>query len=160
MPSNASLAAEKAAAIAARLSTLGAQQSKPADLPPAESTSVDPSLSFAERMMAKWGHKEGQGLGVDGAGIVNALSMEQVKAKGKGKGPPAQANQGRGKIVNDNEDRLARENWLRFGDPSKVVVMTNMVGPEDMDDDLEGEIGQYYFYWQFLSHSQKFVHRW
>ncbi|KAJ3781969.1 hypothetical protein GGU10DRAFT_365065 [Lentinula aff. detonsa] len=131
--------ARMAAAIAAKLGAIRPSESVPPPAVEEQQKRPDPH-GFAARLMAKWGHKEGQGLGADGSGIVNALTVEQIKAgKGSGSGRGGMTN--RGKIINNNEDVKAREK-ARFGEPSPIVLLTNMVGPEDVDDDdLRGEIG-------------------
>ncbi|KAI0081385.1 hypothetical protein K474DRAFT_1613500 [Panus rudis PR-1116 ss-1] len=154
---------EAAAAIAAKLKALAPPPgSSGGDTPKSGSNTPpvqdDPSSSsgkkpdphgFAARLMAKWGHKEGQGLGADGSGIVHALTVEQIKAEkakknagGAGKGAAKGIGSKMGKIVNMNEDAKAREDRERFGEPSRIVVLLNAVGPDDADDDdLRGDIG-------------------
>ncbi|KAF8515872.1 hypothetical protein JB92DRAFT_2912946 [Gautieria morchelliformis] len=141
---------DAAAAIAARLAAIAPATdatSAPTAEPSTGSEREPDPHGFAARLMAKWGHKEGQGLGANSSGIVEPLTVEKAAAQGKanakssGKGPGGVA--GRGKIINANEDEKTREDRLRFGNPSKVVVLTNMVGSEDVDDDeLREEIGE------------------
>jgi len=138
------------AAIAARFSALAppaesGDSSQPAPAP--EESAHEPAKrsdphGFAARLMAKWGHKEGQGLGADGSGMLHALSVEQVKGgkgtdgKGKVKGS------GRGRIIDASADARAKAEAERFGEPSRVIVLTNMVGLEDVNDpDLPADVG-------------------
>lgn len=137
-----------AAAIAAKFSALappaeGGDSSEPA----LEESGYEPPgradpHGFAARLMAKWGHKEGQGLGADGSGMLHALSVEQAKGgkgtdgKGKVKGS------GRGRIIDAGADARAKAEAERFGEPSRVIVLTNMVGLEDVNDpDLLADVG-------------------
>ena len=92
--------------------------------------------------MAKWGHKEGQGLGTDGSGMIHALSVEQVKGvkgtDGKGKA----MGSGRGRIIDAGAEARAKAEAERFGEPSRVIVLTNMVGLDDLNDpDLSADVG-------------------
>ncbi|CAE6462778.1 unnamed protein product [Rhizoctonia solani] len=147
---------DAAAAIAARLGKLaGATPNQPPAQAPAlvpaqqESDENPDPRGFAERMMAKWGHKSGQGLGVNATGMVHALTVEQSnrpkgnKAGGSAGGFGAKEGNRMGKIINANEDVRQKEELERFGEPSKIVVLCNMVGLEDIgDDELPGEVAQ------------------
>ncbi|WVR07130.1 hypothetical protein IAU60_004171 [Kwoniella sp. DSM 27419] len=123
----------------------------------------DSSGTFAEKMMRRWGHKEGEGLGVRGTGIVHALSAEHVVAPPKpgeqlskrqlAKQKAAAANaknrkwvqnaNSRGRIVNANEDQKVVEEKGRFGEASRIICLVGLVSSVDeVDEELSEEIGE------------------
>ena len=102
--------------------------------------------------MAKWGHKPGQGLGATQSGIVEPLTMEKAKQNKKNAEAATQSkgigigSSNMGKIVNKNDGDRIREEKERWGEPSRIVVLTNMVGIEDAaDPELPDEIRAWYF---------------
>lgn len=103
-------------------------------------------------MMAKWGHKEGQGLGANATGIVEPLSVQKAKLSTKFVQGKQQAGPAGGigvkegtrvaKIISNNEDR-GKEERIRYGEPSPIIVLLNMVGLDDVEDEeLRDEIGE------------------
>lgn len=114
---------------------------------------------FADRMMSKFGWTQGKGLGASEDGMSTALSVARAapalskkaaaKAKAAGVAPPAAEPQSHGmagsraKVVDSTrEARLAKEREERGGDPSRVVLLTNLCGREEVDDDLGGEVAE------------------
>eukprot|EP00794_Sanderia_malayensis_P005973 gene5973-6669_t len=92
----------------------------------------------ANKIMAKYGWKEGQGLGKDEQGLSTCLQVEKTGKRG-------------GKIINKdklvpNQEMLQNEpmppgnNTSLLKDISKVVMLKNMVGPGEVDDDLQPEV--------------------
>ncbi|OWZ60169.1 splicing factor 45 [Cryptococcus neoformans c45] len=119
--------------------------------------------TFAEKMMRKWGHVEGTGLGARGEGIVHALTTEHVapvanlsqplskRALAKQKAAAAnakshkwvQAPSARGRIVNENKDERAKEEKEKKGEEGRVICLRGLVGSiEEIDEDLVNEIGE------------------
>lgn len=110
-------------------------------------------------MMSKFGWEAGKGLGASESGMTTALSVARApsaaaskravaKAKAKGEEPPSKEETkgmagSRAKVVDSTrEARLEAERVARGGDPSRVVLLTNLVGIDDLDDDLSGEIAE------------------
>ncbi|KAK9369580.1 hypothetical protein V1509DRAFT_619898 [Lipomyces kononenkoae] len=83
--------------------------------------------TFAKRLLAKYGWTPGTGLGATSDGITKALHFSADKAV-----------KGRGKIVDKNERRT---DTGKFGTMSKVIVLFGIVQPEQLDEELAGEIG-------------------
>ncbi|XP_045164806.2 splicing factor 45-like [Mercenaria mercenaria] len=88
-------------------------------------------LSVASKIMAKYGYKEGQGLGKSEQGMSTALFVEKTSKRG-------------GKIIHERDlpkdtprESVTNANLLR--NPTKVILLRNMVGPGEVDEELEGE---------------------
>ncbi|KOS13317.1 hypothetical protein Malapachy_0126 [Malassezia pachydermatis] len=91
----------------------------------------DPS-TFAERLMAKYGYKEGEGLGAEGnKGIVTPLQASHIPAKGKRR---------RGAIINENVDAEQEYTKSRYGNPSEVIVLTSFSTAQATEEELRQAI--------------------
>ncbi|KAK9813502.1 hypothetical protein WJX73_002933 [Symbiochloris irregularis] len=118
------------------------RQAKPSGFSDADGGTPQAGNTPAERMMQAMGWKEGQGLGRGGQGMTTPLV-----AKSDGRA-------GAGVIVNAEErarsaaaaaaqppDKRQRTGVAIRGTPTRVVLLRNMVGPGDVDEDLEDEVG-------------------
>ncbi|XP_034952129.1 splicing factor 45 [Chelonus insularis] len=113
-------------------------------------TTTTPGLGYttssvAAKIMAKYGFKEGQGLGKKEQGMSVALQVEKTSKRG-------------GRIVSEKEQLMpppplfpsppsntqapTEEPTITeiMKSPSKVVLLRNMVGPGEVDEDLEPEV--------------------
>ncbi|CAH1429878.1 unnamed protein product [Lactuca virosa] len=90
-------------------------------------------MTAAQRMMAKMGWKAGQGLGKQEQGITTPLMAKKTDRRA-------------GVIVNASEPKQQPEKKAKGvsinGVPTRVVLLRNMVGPGEVDDDLETEVAE------------------
>uniref|UniRef100_A0A8C4SDT2 Splicing factor 45 n=1 Tax=Erpetoichthys calabaricus TaxID=27687 RepID=A0A8C4SDT2_ERPCA len=105
--------------------------------PPLPSSSFIANMggTVAHKIMQKYGFREGQGLGKHEQGLSTALSVEKTSKRG-------------GKIiVGDVTDKCEYSSKKSEGNPlteilkypTKVVLLRNMVGSGEVDEDLESE---------------------
>ncbi|XP_067002298.1 splicing factor 45 [Anabrus simplex] len=107
--------------------------------------------SVAAKIMAKYGFKEGQGLGKQEQGISMALQVEKTSKRGgriisekeimppppvgapMGSSSPAASSQMQPPKPEPSITEIMKT-------PAKVVLLRNMVGPGEVDEDLEPEV--------------------
>ncbi|BHF73829.1 hypothetical protein SprV_0401691300 [Sparganum proliferum] len=103
--------------------------------------------AVAAKMMARMGHRDGQGLGREGQGMSSALVVEKTSRRG-------------GKIIHERDRQRAANAAVQQIDPAStdgsqnsalplapahatnVVLLRNMCGPGEVDDDLEPETAE------------------
>lgn len=124
---------QAAAAIAAAFSQPKRAVPAPYRPPPPDDHTPDPT-KFAERLMERYGYKQGEGLGADGnKGMVRPLEARATKR-----------GAARGTIVNRNPDEAHAQARAQFGEPSEVIVLDHVLDTEaDITRDTPQEIGTY-----------------
>ncbi|KAM7301470.1 splicing factor 45 [Ixodes scapularis] len=100
------------------------------------------SGSVAQRIMARYGYKAGQGLGKLEQGMSQALLVEKTSKRGgkiiHEKDIPKQAEPA-SLSPQPSQQQTAESITDMMRNPSKVVLLKNMVGPGEVDEDLEPE---------------------
>ncbi|XP_033229156.1 splicing factor 45 [Belonocnema kinseyi] len=105
--------------------------------------------SVAAKIMAKYGFKEGQGLGKKEQGMSVALQVEKTSKRGgrivsereqliMPPPPPIAVSPPPGQQQMPPPDEPSITEIMKS--PSKVVLLRNMVGPGEVDEDLEPEV--------------------
>ncbi|KAG0915128.1 hypothetical protein G6F29_002966 [Rhizopus arrhizus] len=112
---------------------LSQQQSKPTEAPHSklDDERLASAQDIARKVLAKYGWQEGQGLGRDGEGIKEAL---QVKPIGNGSGVIINKS-AQVPIEHEKKDVIKEK-------ASKTILLTNMVGPGEVDDMLQEETAE------------------
>jgi len=91
----------------------------------------------AARMMAAMGWQRGQGLGRDAQGIVQPLQAGVSKGRvGVGSGSYEEED------VGPSPPTAQQFTGRRVSASSRVIVLTNMALPEEVDDELESETAE------------------
>ncbi|XP_047245621.1 splicing factor 45 isoform X2 [Girardinichthys multiradiatus] len=107
--------------------------------------------TVAHKIMQKYGFKEGQGLGKHEQGLSTALSVEKTSKRGgkiiigdaaekPGSSQSGAADTSSGGSAADSSKKSEANPLTEIlKNPTKVVLLRNMVGRGEVDEDLEGE---------------------
>ncbi|GBG79571.1 hypothetical protein CBR_g29718 [Chara braunii] len=101
------------------------------------SPAVGGGMSAAQRIMQKMGWKEGMGLGKAEQGITTPLLARKTDRRS---GVIVNASEQRILTAAGTTERKARAGVAVAGPPTRVLLLRNMVGPGEVDDELEDEV--------------------
>ncbi|CAG8457562.1 10319_t:CDS:2 [Paraglomus occultum] len=126
----------------ARLSNKSAvSENTPKTQPEVRAAGLGPGEEFAQRMLAKYGWQEGQGLGKSEQGISEPLIVQKTDAR-----TAIISNVSTNSTARFSDSLATKANTVdRTNSPpdtetmSRVVLLTNMVGPGEVDDMLQEE---------------------
>lgn len=94
---------------------------------------------FATKMMKKMGWKDGAGLGKEGQGMVNPLVMQKTDQK-TGRIVEGVKREATAAPAGQPESKQAKASPKL--PPTRVLLLTNMVGAGDVDEDLQEETAE------------------
>ncbi|CAJ1346086.1 unnamed protein product [Effrenium voratum] len=110
-----------------------ARQAKPAAAQPKEE-------DFATKMMKKMGWQEGAGLGKEGQGMANPLVMQKTDQKA-GRIVEGSKREAPSPPQGQPEPKQAKASAPKLP-PTRVLLLNNLVGAGDVDEDLEEETAE------------------
>ncbi|KAL7060575.1 hypothetical protein AAHC03_010240 [Spirometra sp. Aus1] len=130
----------------------GAQSSDPTkpEIDDAEVKAIGDKFGInavAAKMMARMGHRDGQGLGREGQGMSSALVVEKTSRRG-GKIIHERDRQRAAAVAGQQVDATSADASQNSALPlapahaTNVVLLRNMCGPGEVDDDLEPETAE------------------
>ncbi|KAF5837264.1 splicing factor [Dunaliella salina] len=151
-PPSLDVSGEEAFARRARLGATGfgagaGQAADGAARAAAEAEESERGMTLAQKMLRKMGWKEGEGLGRNRQGIASPLVMQKTNARAgvivEGAAAPTSNPQESAPAPTRQEppEKKPRLGAAITGTPTHVLCLRNMVGPGEVDDELEEEVG-------------------